>query len=35
MEKKTVLLINTHLTYPNRSEGRLNASVQDVAKDFS
>lgn len=34
MEKKTVLLINTHLTYPNRSEGRLNASVQDVAKEF-
>ncbi|WP_282631020.1 NAD(P)H-dependent oxidoreductase [Empedobacter sedimenti] len=34
MDKKTVLLINTHLTYPNRSEGRLNASVQDVAKDF-
>jgi modulator of drug activity B len=32
--KKTVLLINTHLTYPNRSEGKLNASLQKVAKDF-
>ncbi|WP_197429605.1 NAD(P)H-dependent oxidoreductase [Myroides odoratus] len=31
---KTVLLINTHLIYPNRSEGRLNASLQNVAKDF-
>ncbi|MDV4043718.1 flavodoxin [Elizabethkingia anophelis] len=31
---KTVLLINTHLTYPNRSEGKLNASFQKVAKDF-
>lgn len=32
--KKNALLINTHLTYPNRSEGRLNASLQNVARDF-
>jgi len=31
---KTVLLINAHLNYPNRSEGKLNASFQKVAKDF-
>ncbi|MCP1298747.1 NAD(P)H-dependent oxidoreductase [Chryseobacterium sp. S0630] len=34
MDNKTVLLINTHLTYPNRSEGKLNASFQQVARDF-
>ena len=28
------LLINTHLTYPNWSEGRLNNAFQQVAKDF-
>lgn len=33
-EQKTVLLINAHLTYPNRSEGKLNASFQEVARDF-
>jgi modulator of drug activity B len=31
---KTVLLINAHLTYPGWSEGRLNKSFFDVAKDF-
>ncbi|WET71829.1 NAD(P)H-dependent oxidoreductase [Sphingobacterium sp.] len=34
MKIKTVLLINTHLTYPNRSEGKLNASLQEVAREF-
>ena len=35
MDKTTkVLLINTHLTYPNWSEGRLNNAFQQVAKDF-
>lgn len=29
-----VLLINTHLTYPNWSEGTLNASFHQKAKDF-
>lgn len=28
------LLINTHLPYPNWSEGTLNASAQAVARDF-
>ncbi|SDC01873.1 NAD(P)H-dependent oxidoreductase [Niabella drilacis] len=32
--KKTVLLINAHLKYPNRSEGKLNASLQEVARDY-
>ena len=31
---KKVLLINTHLTYPNWSEGTLNASLHQKAKDF-
>ena len=31
---KKVLLINTHLTYPNWSEGKLNDAFQQVAKDF-
>ncbi|HKO77700.1 MAG TPA: NAD(P)H-dependent oxidoreductase, partial [Flavobacterium sp.] len=35
MEKsKKVLLINTHLTYPNWSEGTLNNSFIQKAKDF-
>lgn len=35
MEKtKTVLLINTHLRYPNWSEGKLNDSLYQMAKDF-
>jgi len=35
MEKtKKVLLINTHLTYPNWSEGKLNNSFVQIAKDF-
>src|SRR6476660_659288 len=34
IEPKTVLLINTHLTYPGWSEGRLNASFYNVAKEF-
>ena len=29
-----VLLINTHLPYPNWSEGTLNASAQAVAREF-
>lgn len=33
-ETKKVLLINTHLTYPNFTEGTLNASFFKVAKDF-
>jgi len=31
---KTVLLINTHLTYPGWSEGKLNASFYNVARTF-
>ena len=31
---KTVLLINTHLTYPNWTEGKLNDSFIQVAKTF-
>jgi modulator of drug activity B len=31
---KKVLLINTHLAYPNWSEGTLNASFHQKAKDF-
>jgi len=31
---KKVLLINTHLTYPNRSEGLLNQAFHQKAKDF-
>lgn len=31
---KKVLLINTHLTYPNWSEGKLNDSFHQKAKDF-
>ena len=35
MEKiKKVLLINTHLSYPNWSEGKLNDESHQVAKDF-
>ena len=33
-KQKTVLLINTHLTYPGWSEGKLNASFYNVAKEF-
>jgi len=33
-EKKKVLLINTHLTYKNWSEGTLNNSFLQKAKDF-
>jgi len=29
-----VLLINTHLTYPNWSEGKLNNAFHQIAKDF-
>lgn len=32
---KKVLLINTHLTYPNWSEGLLNDAFNQKAKDFS
>lgn len=31
---KKVLLIDTHLTYPNWTEGTLNDSFYQVAKDF-
>jgi modulator of drug activity B len=31
---KIVLLINTHLTYPNWSEGKLNDSFHQKAKEF-
>ncbi len=35
MEKnQKVLLINTHLTYPNWTEGKLNNSFIQVAKEF-
>lgn len=33
-KKRTVLLINTHLTYPDFSEGTLNASFHQKAKQF-
>jgi NADPH dehydrogenase (quinone) len=33
-EAKTVLLINAHLTYPNWTEGKLNDSFHQIAKDF-
>ncbi|RZK12645.1 MAG: flavodoxin [Flavobacterium sp.] len=33
-QPKKVLLINTHLTYPNWSEGTLNASFHQKAKEF-
>lgn len=33
-ETKKVLLINTHLTYPNWTEGTLNNSFFKIAKDF-
>jgi modulator of drug activity B len=32
--KKKVLIINAHLTYPNWTEGALNNAFQNVAKDF-
>src|SRR5436190_11682254 len=32
--KKTALIIDTHLTYPNWTEGKLNASFVQVARDF-
>lgn len=31
---KKVLLINTHLTYPNWTEGNLNNAFYQIAKDF-
>jgi modulator of drug activity B len=34
IKQKTVLLINTHLTYPDWSEGKLNVSFFNVAKNF-
>ena len=33
-ETKKILLINTHLTYPNWTEGTLNNAFHQVAKDF-
>jgi len=33
-QTKKVLLINTHLTYPNWSEGKLNLAFYDKAKEF-
>jgi modulator of drug activity B len=33
-ETKKVLLINSHLTYPNWTEGTLNNSFHQIAKDF-
>src|SRR6476620_2454774 len=33
-QKKTVLIIDTHLTYPDWTEGKLNAAFVQVAKDF-
>lgn len=33
-ETKTVLIINAHLTYPNWTEGKLNNSFYQIAKDF-
>ena len=34
IQKRKVLLINTHLKYPNWSEGTLNQSYHNVTKDF-
>lgn len=33
-EIKKVLLINSHLTYPNWTEGKLNNSFHQIAKEF-
>jgi modulator of drug activity B len=33
-KQKTVLLINAHLTYPGLSEGKLNKTFYDKAKEF-
>ena len=33
-KEKKVLLINAHLTYPNWTEGKLNDSFYQIAKDF-
>jgi modulator of drug activity B len=33
-KEKKVLLINTHLTYPNWTEGKLNNEFFKIAKDF-
>ncbi|MFI5131072.1 MAG: NAD(P)H-dependent oxidoreductase [Chitinophagales bacterium] len=33
-EIKKVLIINAHLTYPNWTEGKLNNSFYQIAKDF-
>jgi NADPH dehydrogenase (quinone) len=33
-ETKKVLLINSHLTYPNWTEGTLNNAFHQIAKDF-
>lgn len=33
-ETKKVLLINSHLTYPNWTEGKLNNTFYQIAKDF-
>ena len=33
-KEKKVLLINAHLTYPNWTEGKLNNSFYQIAKDF-
>jgi len=33
-ETKKALLINAHLTYPNWTEGKLNDSFYQIAKDF-
>jgi modulator of drug activity B len=33
-ETKKVLLINAHLTYPKWTEGKLNDSFLQIAKDF-
>lgn len=33
-KRKTVLLINAHLPYPGLSEGKLNASFFEVAKNY-
>src|SRR5436305_1842460 len=33
-EAKKVLLINSHLTYPNWTEGTLNNAFYQAAKDF-
>src|SRR5258705_13752790 len=34
VKTKKVLLINTHLTYPNWTEGTLNNSFFQIAKEF-